>query len=81
MIDGFVEISDDGEEEATGTVSKTDVYGAEPAEIPSEDGQHEGGFSPSRQAQGDEACEEEEQKVGMREEEGCGGHSGVQECS
>ena len=34
MIDGFVEIYDDGETAATGTVSKTDVYGAEPAEIP-----------------------------------------------
>ena len=33
-------------------------------------GQHEGGFFPSRQAHVDEACEEEEQKVGMGEEEG-----------
>ena len=84
MIVGLVEISVDGEEAATETVSKTDVDGAEPAVIPClmpDDGQHEGGFSPSRQAHGDKACEEEEQKVGMGEEEGCGGQSGVQECS
>ena len=33
MLD-FFEISEDGEEAATGTVSKTDVDGAEPAVIP-----------------------------------------------
>ena len=34
MIVGLVEISDDGEEAATETVSKIDVDGAEPAVIP-----------------------------------------------